>query len=164
MLAARDSCLWTAGRDPSVGPSPSPLLYSKMWRELQNRLSKIMRSCLTFPGDPECLCFSFIYKTEDLPPPLSLENYKNVLWIGRCSETLILSFFLFRAFSSSTGCHGGCGQSGVGRGRGSKLRCKAVVPGTLGKVAESSPRLLSVCICPGPWQTWILSMVIAGDR
>lgn len=87
------------------------------------------------------LAFLLYIKQKLSLPPLSLRNYENVLWVGRSSETLTFSDFLPLDPSPPVGEDSGCGQSGGGQGGGCQPHCRAVVSGTLGEVACSSPRL-----------------------
>lgn len=74
-------------------------------------------------------------------PALSLRNYEAVLWLGWPSETLIFSDFLPSDPSPLIGGDSRCGQSGGGQGGSCQPHCRTVVPGNLGEVACSSPRL-----------------------
>lgn len=128
------------GREPSAGPSLSPLLCFETWRNPKTDCSRSQPAVSPFLGIQNT-CFACIHKTESLPPSSFLKKLwdcalASTIWP---SETLIFSDFLPSDPSPLIGGDSRCGQSGGGQGGGCQPHCRTVVPGTLGEVACTVP-------------------------
>ena len=135
-VLAEGACVWL-GWEPSAGPSLSPLLCFETWRNPKTDCSRSQPAVSPFLGIQNT-CFSCIHKTEFLPPSSFLKK----LWDCALARMAFWdSDFLPSDPSPLIGGDSRCGQSGGGQGGSCQPHCRTVVPGNLGEVACSSPRL-----------------------
>ena len=168
LWAMRPDMIWSAGWgapgcgrlgwEPSAGSSLSRLLYFETWKNHKEGYSRSHPAVLPFLGIQNT-CFTFIHKTEALPPTSFLKK----LWEGALGRTVFwdpdfLRFSPFRPLSSRWRRRWVWAEWRR-PGRWLPTSLQSCGPWDSGEVACSSPRLLHLHL-PWPLATlgplWVL--------